>query len=178
MKEYKINDQIVAKEIRLILTSGEAKIITLDEAKKLAEFNNLDIVLFNENSEPPTCKLMDYKKYIFDTKKAEKENDKKRRKNIVNTKEVQFTQTIGAADRDVKIKNIIKFLNQGDKVKVSLRMKGRQSSHIDISYNLFNYIKEQTNDYGFCEKEPLIEEGNNGRYSNLMMILSPKNKKN
>ncbi|MCR4662010.1 MAG: translation initiation factor IF-3 [Clostridia bacterium] len=178
MKEYKINDQITAKEIRLIFPSGEAKIVSIEEARKAAEFNDLDIVLFNEQSEPVTCKLMDYNKYVFDNKKAEKEQKKLQKQKMVITKEVQFSQGIGDADRNVKIKKIKEFLNDGYKVKVILRMRGRQSAHIDISYNVFNIVLDEIKDLGICEKQPLVEEGYNGKYSNLFMILAPKNKKN
>ena len=125
IKELLINEQIRATQVRLIGSQGEALgIVTYKEAMQKAEEENLDLVLMSPNAEPPVCKIMDYGKHRFDTLKKEKEAKKKQK--VSEVKGMQLSMNIADNDMQFKAKNVRKFLTNGDKVKVSLRMFGRQ----------------------------------------------------
>ncbi len=141
------------------------------KALELAEEAELDLVKIVANATPPVCKLMDYDKHRYEQSKREREMRKNQKERIVSLKEVQLSVTIEENDVAVKAKNAVKFLQSGDKVKVSIRFRGRQIAHSDIGLKVMQDFAERVKDYCTVEKRPLIE----GR--NMIMILAPKAEK-
>jgi len=139
-------------------------------AMQLAEDQRLDLVQIVPNAKPPVCKLMDYDKHRFEQSKREKEMRKNQK--TVSLKEVQLSATIEENDVLVKARNAIKFLNAGDKVKVTIRFRGRQITHSEIGLKVMNDFAERTKDIAVVERRPLLE----GRH--MIMILAPKTEKN
>lgn len=166
-KELLINDQIKTNEVRLIGQNGEQLgVVDYKQATTLADEANLDLVLMSSSSSPFVCKIMDYKKYRFDALKKEKELKKNQK--ISTLKEIQLSMTIDKHDMEVKAKHGIRFLQDEDKVKIALRMKGRQQAYtktaIEVVKNFYNMIA----DYGTYDKEPEIVG------KTIIMIISPK----
>ena len=135
------------------------------EALAIAEEQNLDLVLMSPNAEPPVCKIIDYGKFKFDQAKKLKEQRKAQK--TVEIKEIQLSMTIEKHDIDVKAKHAQKFLSNGDKVKVTIRMKGRQQARPEMGIEVMNTFFEVVKDFGVIEKAPEIM----GR--NIFMILAP-----
>lgn len=135
------------------------------EALLVAQDQNLDLVLMSPNAEPPVCKIIDYGKFKFDQAKKLKEQRKAQK--IVDIKEIQLSMTIEKHDIDVKAKHAQKFLQNGDKVKVTIRMKGRQQARPEIGIEVMNTFFEVVKDFGVIEKNPEIM----GR--NIFMVLAP-----
>jgi translation initiation factor IF-3 len=135
------------------------------EALAIAEEQNLDLVLMSPNAEPPVCKVMDYGKFKFDQAKKLKEQRKAQK--TVDIKEIQLSMTIEKHDIDVKAKHAQKFLSAGDKVKVTIRMKGRQQARPEMGIEVMNTFFEVVKDFGVIEKAPEIM----GR--NIFMVLAP-----
>ncbi len=135
------------------------------EALAIAEEQNLDLVLMSPNAEPPVCKIIDYGKFKFDQAKKLKEQRKAQK--TVDIKEIQLSMTIEKHDIDVKAKHAQKFLSSGDKVKVSIRMKGRQQARPEMGIEVMNAFFEVVKDFGVIEKAPEIM----GR--NIFMVLAP-----
>ena len=135
------------------------------EALAIAEEQNLDLVLMSPNAEPPVCKIIDYGKFKFDQAKKLKEQRKAQK--TVEIKEIQLSMTIEKHDIDVKAKHAQKFLSAGDKVKVTIRMKGRQQARPEMGIEVMNTFFEVVKDFGVIEKAPEIM----GR--NIFMILAP-----
>ena len=164
----KINEEIRAKEVRLISEDGEQLgIMPLNQALDMSEERQIDLVMISPNAEPPVCKLMDYGKYRFEAMKKEKEAKKKQK--VIKVKEVRLSPVIDTHDLQVRAKSAIKFLGDGDKVKASIRFKGRQMSYSDKGTEVMNAFFELVQEYGTIEKKPLLD----GR--NMFMILAPKN---
>jgi translation initiation factor IF-3 len=169
-KKAVINENIVATEVRLVRADGEqAGIVSLDEAKEAAREAKLDLVLIAPEAEPPVCKVMDYGKHLFDIKKEKAANKKKQRKTTV--KEVKFRPGTEEGDYQVKLRNLIRFLSDGDKTKVSLRFRGREMAHQHLGMELVSRIREDLVDYGTVEQHPKME----GRQ--IVMVLAPLKKK-
>lgn len=139
------------------------------EANRLADLASLDLVKISPNANPPVCKIMDYGKFKFDQMKREKEQRKNQK--IVELKEVQLSMTIEVHDMLVKAKNATKFLQAGNKVKVSLRMRGRQQAYWAHGIEICNQFYEMVNEVAVIEKEAKVE----GR--NILMFLAPKQAK-
>lgn len=135
------------------------------EALKLAEEQELDLVKISPNANPPVCKIMNYGKYMFELQKKAKEAKKNQK--VVEIKEVWLSMTIDVGDLNVKAKQAQKFLSGGNKVKVSIRMRGRQMAHSNLSIDVMKRFFEIVKDYGTMEKQPLME----GR--NVWMMLAP-----
>ena len=135
------------------------------EALAIAEEQNLDLVLMSPNAEPPVCKIIDYGKFKFDQAKKLKEQRKAQK--TVDIKEIQLSMTIEKHDIEVKAKHAQKFLSSGDKVKVTIRMKGRQQARPEIGIEVMNTFFEVVKDFGVIEKAPEIM----GR--NIFMVLAP-----
>ena len=135
------------------------------EALEVAEDKALDLVKISPNANPPVCKLMNYGKYLFELTKKAKEAKKNQK--VVETKEVWLSMTIDVGDLNVKAKQTQKFLSAGNKVKVSIRMRGRQMAHSNLSIEVMHRFYELVKDFGTKEKEPLLE----GR--NVWMMLAP-----
>ncbi|NLU36963.1 MAG: translation initiation factor IF-3 [Clostridiales bacterium] len=166
-KEFSINEQIRAKEVRVIDSGGEQiGILPIEKAQELADQRQLDLVLIAPKSNPPVCKIMDYGKYRFEVAKKEKEARKKQR--VIDVKEVRLSASIEEHDMGVKAKHADKFLRSGDKVKVTIRFRGREMAHREIGFQVMEkFVQLLTSDM-VIERKPMLE----GR--NMIMILAPK----
>lgn len=167
INEWKINEEIRAKEVRLISSDGEQLgVVPLDTALDMSVEKQLDLVMISPNAQPPVCKLMDYGKYRFETLKKEKEAKKKQK--VIKIKEVRLSPVIDTHDLQVRAKNAVKFLKEGDKVKASIRFKGRQMSYSDKGIEVMNAFFALIEEYGNIEKKPVLD----GR--NMFMIVAPR----
>ena len=170
--ELLINEEIRDREVRVIGADGaQLGILPIHKALELAEEAGLDLVKIVPTATPPVCKLMDYDKHRFEQAKREREMRKNQKDRIVSLKEVQLSATIEENDVAVKAKNAVKFLQNGDKVKVSIRFRGRQIAHSDIGLKVMTDFAERLKDMCTVERRPMIE----GR--NMIMILVPKTDK-
>ncbi len=169
-KKPVINENIEADQVRLIGADGEqVGIVPIEEARGVAAEAKLDLVMISPDAEPPVCKVMDYGKYLFDLKKQKTANKKKQRRTHV--KEIKFRPGTEEGDYQVKLRNLIRFLEDGDKAKVSLRFRGREMAHQHLGQELVDRIKEDLVEYGTVEQEPKME----GRQ--IVMILTPTKKR-
>jgi len=169
IRENQINEQIRDKEVRVIDSDGtQLGILPIEEALQLSIDRKLDLVKVAPQAKPPVCKIMDYGKYRYDLQKKEKEARKKQKQNIVELKEIRLSTFIEEHDLMVKANNAAKFLKEGDKVKVSLRFRGRERDHVDVGQRVMQRFAEAISDAGNVERAPLLE----GR--SLIMILAPK----
>lgn len=165
-----VNEGIRARELRLISDNGDQLgVKTKQEALKMAEDANLDLVLVAPKAKPPVAKIMDYGKYRFELQKKQREARKKQK--VVNIKEVRLSPTIDTNDFNTKMKNARKFLSKGDKVKVSIRFKGRAITHKDIGRDVLNRFAEATEDVATVESKAKMD----GR--SMFLILAPKTEK-
>lgn len=170
IKEMQINEEINDKELRVITDSGEQLgIMSAEEALKEADKRDLDLVKIAPQATPPVCKIMDYSKYRFEQAKREKEQKKNQR--VVEIKEVRLSLNIDKHDFDTKANQAKKFLGQENKVKVSIRFRGREMAHPESGLVIMNNFSEALKEYGTVEKQPKLE----GR--SMMMFLSPKSTK-
>jgi len=164
---YQINEDIKDKEVRLIGEDGEQLgIMTSEAAFQIAVERELDIVKIAPTSEPPVCKIMDYGKYRFEQAKREKEA--RRHQHIVEVKEIRMSPSIGINDFNVKLKNGQKFLKEGDRLKVTVRFRGREMAHTNIGEDLLKKFAEECSEFSSMDKNPKLE----GRH--MTMFLSPK----
>ena len=162
-----INEQIRDKEIRLISNDGEQLgIMSARDAQKIADEKSLDLVKISPQAKPPVCKIMDYSKYKFDMAKREKEARKKQK--IVAVKELRLSPNIDTHDIQVKVKNAIKFLKEGNKVKVSIRFRGRELGRTETAVGIMNDFAAQVEEFGSIEKPPKMEA------RTMAMFLAPK----
>ena len=162
-----INDEIREKEVRLIDSDGsQLGILSLADAKAKAEGKGLDLVLIAPQAKPPACKIMDYGKYKFEQGKREKEQRKNQR--IVNIKEVRITPSIDVHDFNTKVNQTVKFLKSGDKVKVTVRFRGRELHHTQLGQDLLVKFGDAITEVGTVEKAAKLE----GR--NMTMVVAPK----
>ena len=162
-----MNGEIRDREIRVISETGEMLgVMSPREAMRLAEEADLDLVKISPNAVPPVCKIMDYGKFKFEQAKKEKEN--RRNQKVVEIKEVQLSMTIDVGDLNVKAKQATKFLGEGNKVKVSIRLRGRQMAHSNLGRDVMNNFFEGLKEIAVIEK-PINMEGRN-----IIMILAPK----
>ncbi len=166
-KEVEINDRITDAEIRVIDENGQQLgIMSAKEANLIADQRNLDLVKINATAQPPVCKIMDYGKFKFDAAKREK--DARKNQKVIELKEIWLSMTIDAHDLETKAKQCLKFLKGGDKVKVSIRMRGRQQAHAVLGVKVMNDFYDIVKDACVFDKKPMTE----GR--NILMILAPK----
>ena len=164
---HQINEEITDKEIRLIGNEGEQLgIMSAEEALRIATEQDLDLVKIAPGSNPPVCKIMDYGKFRFEQTKKEK--DAKKNQRVIEIKEIRMSPGIGDNDFNTKLKNGQKFLNDGNRVKVSVRFRGREMAHTDIGEVLLRNFVEKCADIANLDKAPKLE----GR--NMSMFLSPK----
>ena len=169
-KELLTNTQIRVPEVRLIDENGSMiGIVPIAEAQRMADDKNLDLVLFSPAAKPPVCKLLNYSKYRYDQIRKDKEDKKK--SSVIKVKEVQLSQTIDIGDIKVKAKRTIEFLQEGCKVKVVIRMRGRQKAHPEISMEVMNRFFDMVKESAMMEKEPKQESP-----AIIMMILAPAKK--
>lgn len=165
-----INEEIRDREVRLVDQNGaQMGIVPTRQALELAEERRLDLVKIAPTARPPVCKLMDYGRFKFEQSKREREIRKNQK--VITIKEVRLSATIEDHDVDVKFKNAVKFLKDGDKVKVSIRFRGRQITHSEIGLQVMKDFAEKIKDYGIVERRPLME----GRH--MIMILAPREEK-
>ncbi|AXR06200.1 translation initiation factor IF-3 [Salinimonas sediminis] len=166
----RINDEIKAREVRLIGKDGEQiGVVTLAEATQTAEEASLDLVEISPNAEPPVCKVMDYGKFLFEKSKAQKEQKKKQKQ--IQVKEVKFRPGTDEGDYQVKLRNLRRFLESGDKAKVTIRFRGREMAHQEIGIELLNRIKTDLEEIAICESFPRRVEGRQ-----MIMVLAPNKK--
>ena len=164
---YQINDDIRDKEVRVIGEDGaQLGIMSSAEALQIAEEKDLDLVKIAPGSNPPVCKIMDYGKYRFEQSKREKEARKNQ--HVIEVKEIRMSPSIGENDFNTKLKNAQKFLRDGDRVKVTVRFRGREMAHTNIGEQLLRKFAEQCAELANLDKQPKLE----GR--NMSMFLSPK----
>lgn len=151
-----INEQIRDKQVRLIDVDGnQLGIVSIKEAQASANESNLDLVKIAPKANPPVCRIMDYGKYKFDMAKKEKEARKKQK--VINVKEVRLSPNIDKHDLDTKIRRAIKFLKNGDKVKISVRFRGREMAHTQKGNELLDSFIQELNEYGEVEKKAKME---------------------
>ena len=164
---HQINEEIIDKEVRLIGSEGEQLgIMSAEEALKIAIEQDLDLVKIAPGSNPPVCRVMDYGKFRFEQTKKEKEAKKNQR--VIEIKEIRMSPGIDTNDFNTKLKNAQKFLADGDRVKVSVRFRGREMAHTDIGAVLLKDFAEKCAEIANLDKAPKLE----GR--NMSMFLSPK----
>ena len=165
-----INEEIRDKEVRLIGADGsQLGVMSAAQALAIAEQQELDLVKIAPGSVPPVCRLIDYDKHRFEQSKREKEM--RRNQKTMEIKEVQLSATIEENDIGVKLKNAVRFLGEGNKVKVSIRFRGRQIAHSEIGLKVMQDFAQRVQDVAVVERKPSIE----GR--NMLMILAPKTDK-
>ena len=165
-----INENITAREVRLIGAEGEQiGIVSIQEALAAAEEAKLDLVEISPDAEPPVCRIMDYGKHIFEKKKQQAAARKNQKQ--IQIKEIKFRPGTEEGDYKVKLRNLIKFLSEGDKAKVSLRFRGREMAHQELGMELLKRVEADLAEYDTVEQHPKME----GRQ--LMMVLAPKKKK-
>ncbi|MBL6718900.1 MAG: translation initiation factor IF-3 [Pseudomonadota bacterium] len=169
-KRLTINEAIEATEVRLIDSTGEQLgIVPRDEALAIAQNRGLDLVLMAAEATPPVCRILDYGKMVFEAKK-EKNLQKKRQKQT-QVKEMKFRPGTEEADYQVKLRNLTRFLEDGDKAKVTLRFRGRELLHQDLGMDLLNRVREDLAELGVVEFEPKME----GRQ--MTMVIAPRSRK-
>jgi len=164
---YQINEEIKDKEIRLIDEDGtQLGIMQSSAAFDIAVEKELDLVKIAPTSNPPVCKIMDYGKYRFEQAKRDKEA--RRHQHIVEVKEIRMSPSIGSNDFNVKLKNGQKFLKEGDRLKVTVRFRGREMAHTNIGEDLLKKFAAECTEFGTVDKNPKLE----GRH--MSMFLTPK----
>ena len=169
-KQTQINEEIRASEVRLINENGEmVGIVSIDEALSKAEAADLDLVNISPNAVPPVCKILDYGKYRYEQQKKEKNAKKNQR--VTEIKEIRLSASIEDHDVQVKARTAMKFLQDGDKVKVSLRFRGRERDYTQLGFDAMARFADMVSEYGVIEKPAKME----GRRMN--MFLAPKKDK-
>ena len=164
---HQLNEDIRDSEIRLIGSTGEQLgIMSAAQAQRIADEQGLDLVKISQQATPPVCKLMDYGKFRFEQGKREKEA--KKNQHVVEIKEIRMSPGIDVGDFNTKLKNAQKFLADGNRVKVSVRFRGREMAHTDIGKDLLVRFAEQCAEVATLDKEPKLE----GR--SMSIFLSPK----
>ena len=166
-RKNRLNDEITAPEVRLIDQEGEqAGVVSLEQAIEAASAVGLDLVEIQPNAEPPVCRIMDFGKFVFDAKKQQQAAKKKQKQ--VHVKEVKFRPGTGEGDYQVKLRNLVRFLENGDKAKVTLRYRGREMAHQEIGMELLKRVEADLSELGNVEQFPKME----GRQ--LTMVIAPK----
>jgi len=165
----RLNDEITSPKLRVIGADGEqVGIVSRNEALTLAEEAGLDLVEIQPNAEPPVCRVMDFGKFLFEQKKQKQQAKKKQRQ--IQVKEVKFRPGTGEGDYQVKLRNLVRFLTEGDKTKVTMRFRGREHAHRELGLDLLRRIEQDLAEYGAIEQQPQME----GRQ--MVMVLGPKKK--
>lgn len=165
-----INDNITAREVRLIGAEGEQiGVVSIQEAMAAAEEAKLDLVEISPDAAPPVCRIMDYGKHLFEKKKQQAVARKNQKQ--IQIKEIKFRPGTEEGDYQVKLRNLIRFLSEGDKAKVSLRFRGREMAHQELGMELLKRVEADLAELGTVEQHPKLE----GRQ--LMMVIAPKKRK-
>jgi len=167
--KHRVNQDISAAEVRLVGAEGEQiGIVSLAEAQNIADEANLDLVEISPQAEPPVCKVMDYGKFRFEEQKKQQAARKKQKQ--IQVKEVKFRPGTDIGDYNVKLRNLTRFLTDGDKVKVTLRFRGREMAHQELGRDLLKRVEADLEELGTVEQYPKME----GRQ--MVMVLAPKKK--
>ncbi|MCL2357224.1 MAG: translation initiation factor IF-3 [Defluviitaleaceae bacterium] len=162
-----INEQIRDREVRLIDTDGaQLGIVPGRDAQKMADDKRLDLVKISPTAKPPVCKIMDYSKFRFEQSKKEKEARKKQR--TVDIKEIRLSPNIDIHDINVKVRKAIEFLKGGDKVKITIRFRGRELGRTEIAHGIFAELTQKLSEFGNVEKPPKMEA------RSMSMFMAPK----
>ena len=163
-----INEQIRVSQVLVIGPNGEqVGVKSTQDALTLASYAGLDLVLINPNGNPPVCKVMDYNKYKYEKAKKEKAALKKQKAAITETKEFRLSPTIDVGDIETKLKNVTKYLEKGDKIKLSIRFKGRQMAHTDLGKDVLVKFAARLEGIAEIEQQPKLD----GR--SMTMLLAP-----
>ena len=166
-KQQRINKEITAGNIRLIGEGGEQLgIVSVTEAHQIAEEKQLDLVEISPYAKPPVCRLMDYGKFLYSVAKKKQESKKKQKQIVV--KEVKFRPGTDVGDYDIKVRNLVRFLDAGNKVKVTLRFRGREMAHQELGMKMLKRVEADLDELGVVEQMPKME----GRQ--MVMVLAPK----
>ncbi|MBQ5490929.1 MAG: translation initiation factor IF-3 [Treponema sp.] len=170
-KGMRVNEQIRVREVRLIDDEGNQKgIVPTIEALKMAREQDLDLVEVSPNANPPVCKILDFGKYRFEQEK--KLRDSKKNQKVLKLKEIRMQPKIGAGDLDTKAKHIQEFLDEGDKVKVTIRFRGRELAHTELGFDVLKEVEKRLTEGSYVmEKNPAMD----GRF--MSMTLASKAKK-
>jgi translation initiation factor IF-3 len=168
-KDTRLNRKITAPEVRVIGAEGEQLgIFPIEEALQRADEAELDLVEIVPNAEPPVCRIMDYGKYRFEESK--KRHAAKKKQKLIHVKEIKFRPGTGESDYQIKLRNLIRFLSDGDKTKVTVRFRGREMVHRELGAKMLERVEADLEEYGIVEQYPKME----GRQ--MVMVLAPKKK--
>ena len=168
-KKVRLNEEINAPEVRLIGADGESPgVVSIAEAMRLATEAELDLVEIAPNAEPPVCRVMDFGKYIFEQNKKQHAARKKQKQ--IQVKEVKFRPTTDEGDYKIKLRNLVKFLTEGDKAKITLRFRGRELQHQELGVNLLKRLEADLTEVGLVEQFPRLEG------KQMVMVIAPKRK--
>ena len=163
----RVNSAIKVSQVRLVDADGKMRgIVDIEDAIKMAEEEGLDLVEVSPNADPPVCKILDYGKYKYEQQK--KANEARKKQKTVDVKEVKMSPRIEKNDYEVKMRNARRFLGNGDKVKVTMRFRGREMAHQEIGREIYARIQEELEEISIIELAPKFE----GRQ--MIMILAPK----
>ena len=170
-KGMRVNEQIRVREVRLIDDEGEQRgIIPTIEALRMAKERELDLVEVSPNANPPVCKILDFGKYRFEQEK--KLRDSKKNQKVLKLKEIRMQPKIGSGDLDTKAKHVQEFLDEGDKVKVTIRFRGRELAHTELGFDVLKEVEKRLTEGSYViEKAPAMD----GRF--MSMTLASKAKK-
>ena len=167
-----INDQIKAHEVLVIGPNGEqVGVKSIQDARTLASYASLDLVLISPNANPPVCKVMDYNKFRYEKQKKAKEALKKQKANMSELKEYRLSPVIDVGDFETKLRNATKYLEKGDRIKLTIRFKGRQMAHTELGKEVLERFADRVKDYADIEQKPKLD----GR--TMTMLLVPKKDK-
>ena len=168
---HRLNDEIRGvREVRLSGEDGEQLgIVSLAEALRAADEAGLDLVEISPNAEPPVCRVMDYGKFLYEKSKSQKEQKKKQK--VIQVKEIKFRPGTDIGDYQVKLRNLVRFIEEGNKVKITIRFRGREMAHQEIGVDVLNRLKEDTAELALVESFPSRIEGRQ-----MIMVLAPKKK--
>lgn len=168
-KRARINDQIQLSEVRLIDQDGnQVGVVSLEEALAAAQAKELDLVEISPDAEPPVCRIMDYGRHLFDLKQKAKEGRKKQRQ--IQVKEIKFRPGTDDGDYQVKMRSLVRFLEGGDKAKVTVRFRGREMAHQELGLQLLQRVEADLAELGTVEQRPSLE----GRQ--MVMVIGPQRK--
>ena len=165
--EPRVNRGIVASSIRLIDQKGDMLgVVSVAEALKLAEQAGLDLVEISPGAAPPVCKILDYGKYRYEAQK--KAHDARKKQKVIQIKEIKLRPTIDKHDLEIKLRNVIGFLAEGDKVRITLRFRGREMDHQDIGHQVLARVQESLKEHAKIEQSPRTEG------KQIVMMVGPK----
>lgn len=168
-KNIRLNDKIRVRDVRLIDSEGQQLgIVLIEEALRLAREAGLDLVEIAPNEKPPVCRIMDYGKFQFEQRK--KQHAAKKKQKQIQIKEIKMRPTTEEADYQVKLRSLLRFLEEGDKVKVTIRFRGREVMHNDLGFELLKRIEKDIADLGIVEQHPRLE----GRQMGMLIASNKK----